>query len=62
MAVEMGRQLGLDLPRLITAVLISTQDIDTFTTEITPPLLAAIPEVKRTVHKLLQFQAVPIME
>jgi hydrogenase maturation protease len=53
-AVEMGRQLGLDLPRSITAVLISTLDIDTFTTEISPPVMAAIPKVKQAIGELLK--------
>ena len=54
MAVEMGRQVGLDLPRSITAILISTQDIDTFTTVISSPLLAAVPKVKKIVRDLLK--------
>ncbi len=52
-ALELGKRLGLDLPRLIVIFGIEVEDVTSFGEECTPAVMAAIPDcVNRILHEL----------
>jgi len=53
-AIEMGRSLGAHLPEDIMVVGIATQRIYDFSEELSPPVVAAIPQAVRIVLDLLK--------
>jgi hydrogenase maturation protease len=52
-ALEMGRQLGADLPEEITVVGVSASHIYDFSEELSPPVQAAVPKMTAIVVELL---------
>ena len=52
-AIQMGSQLGAELPEGITVVGISARQIYDFCEELSPPILAAIPKATQIVVELL---------
>lgn len=54
-ALKIGRLAGFHLPESIHAVVVATQNVNTFTEELTPAVEAAIPRATQMVRDLLDL-------
>jgi len=56
-ALELGRQLGLEMPTVIDVIAVEPQDIETLSEELTPPVRAALDETVQFIQRWITQNA-----